>query len=117
MKRTKLSNGGTLDVIENGDKYYYDKNGDLHREDGPAVVFASGYKEWRIEGKLHRKYGPALVWATGDKEWYLNDKLHRKDGPAIEWYNGKKSWYLNGERIPCTTQEEFERLLKLKAFW
>ena len=27
------------------------KEGDLHREDGPAVEFANDYKEWYYQGK------------------------------------------------------------------
>jgi hypothetical protein len=61
--------------------------------------------------------GELYEYSCGTKCWFLNDTYHREDGPAIEWYNGKKSWYLNGERIPCKTQEEFERLMLLKAFW
>ena len=50
---------------------------------------------------------------------YKNNKgqFHREDGPAIELYNGEKYWWINGEEIDCKTQEEFERLLKMKAFW
>jgi hypothetical protein len=53
----------------------------------------------------------------GDKYWYQNGKRHREDGPAIEYAHGSKYWYINGKQINCTTQEEFEKLLKLKAFW
>ena len=51
--------------------------------------------EYRLNGKLHRENGPAIIWANGDKEWYINGKLHRKDGPAIESVNGDKKWYMN----------------------
>ena len=34
----------------NGDKYWY-KNGELHREDGPAIEYGNGYKEWYINGE------------------------------------------------------------------
>jgi hypothetical protein len=61
-------------------------------------------------GKLIENY-------FGDKFWYLNDKLHREDGPAMEHVNGKKAWCLNGVRIPCKTQKEFERLMRLRVFW
>ena len=27
---------------------------------------------WYINGKLHREDGPAVEWANGSKEWYLN---------------------------------------------
>lgn len=32
-----------------------------HRVDGPAIIYADGYKEWRINGTLHRLDGPAIV--------------------------------------------------------
>ena len=92
----------TVKVFADGDKYWY-LNGEIHREDGPAVEWADGSKFWWLNGKLHREDGPAKEWANGDKYWYLNDKLHREDGPAIECANGDKCWYLNGEGM---TQEE-----------
>ena len=53
---------------------------------------------------------------NGDKVWYLNDKLHREDGPAVD-FKGYKCWYLNNKFIPCKSNEEFLKLMKLKAFW
>jgi hypothetical protein len=49
---------------------------------------------------------------------YYNDKgyYHRISGPAIEFNNGDKEWYLDGLRLNCQTQEEFIRILKIKAF-
>ena len=35
-------------VYSNGDKSWY-LNGKLHREDGPAVEHADGYKAWYLE--------------------------------------------------------------------
>jgi hypothetical protein len=72
-------------------------NGNLHRENGPAIELASGTKFWILNGKVHRKDGPAREWANGTKQWYKNGKLHREDGPAIEWADGHIEWYLNGE--------------------
>lgn len=34
-----------------GNKYWYDKNGMLHREDGPAIVYIDGTYWWFIHGK------------------------------------------------------------------
>ena len=58
------------------------------------------------EGQLHREDGPAIEWASGTKIWFLNDKLHRENGPAVEYSDGSKSWYLNGEEL---TEEEHAR--------
>lgn len=70
------------------------------------------------KGKLlHREDGPAIIWKSGIKEWYINDLPHREDGPAVEYPDGDKLWYYHGEYIECTSQEEFERLVKLKIFW
>jgi hypothetical protein len=61
-----------------GDKYWY-QNGELHREDGPAIEFANGTKYWFAHGKLHRVDGPAMEYADGEKSWYLNGiKQHGK---------------------------------------
>ncbi len=64
---------------------HYNKEGLLHREDGPAVEYADGGKIWYVNGKLHRTDGPAVENADGSKSWSVNDKLHRIDGPAIEY--------------------------------
>jgi hypothetical protein len=93
VKKNKLPNGSELIETNRGSKYWY-LNGNLHREDGPAIERFNG-----------------------DKSWYVNDKRHREDGPAIEWSNGDKFWYINDIQIPCKTQEEFERLMRLKSFW
>ena len=67
-------------------------------------VYASGTKYWYLNGNLHREDGPAIEGASGTKSWYLNGKRHRADGPAVEGVEGYKHWYLNGERL---TEEEF----------
>jgi len=95
-------------VNDDGDKEWY-LNGKLHREDGPAIEYISGYKEWWLNGKLHRKPGPAKEWVSGTKQWYLNDKRHREDGPAIEWDDGSKFWFLNDIGY---TEKEFNKKIK-----
>ena len=77
-----------------GNIYYYNDLNQLHREDGPAVEYADG-----------------------DKFWFLNGQRHREDGPAIEYAYGEKYWYFRGKKIICETNEEFLKLMKLKAFW
>lgn len=67
--------------------------------------------------KLHREDGPAVILNIGHQAWYWNGKRHRADGPAIIFSNGIKHWYWMGTKIKCESQEEFERLLKLKVFW
>jgi hypothetical protein len=76
-----------------------------------------GNKFWYNEKReYHREGGPAIEWFDGE-EWWLNGKKHREDGPANEWLGDHKSWYYNGERIHCSTQEEFEKIIKLRMFW
>ena len=65
---------------------------------------------------LHRIGGPAVEWSNGDTSWFINGKHHREDGPAVENSNPDQ-WYYHGKQIDCKTNEEFLRLLKLKAFW
>ena len=83
---------------ENGDKYWY-KNGNFHREDGPAIERANGSKEWWINGNLHREDGPAVEYSNGNKYWYIEGKRHNLNGPAIELANGTKEWWIDNESI------------------
>jgi hypothetical protein len=135
MKKVKISNFpyGKLykypDGIEifkytNGDTIHY-LNGEFHREDGPAIDFAEGDKEWWLYGEcldfkswmfkvgekkmkkvkisklpngILYKYPDGkeiFKYIHGDTIYYLNGKIHREDGPAIERVNGDKEWYLN----------------------
>ena len=95
-----------IHIYESGNKFYYsDREMTIrHREDGPAIEWADGSKEWWFNGELHREDGPAYEDADGSREWYLNDERHREDGPAIEWGDGTKAWYLNGKKL---TEAEF----------
>ena len=72
-------------------------------------TFADGLKEWRLNGQIHREDGPALEFSNGSKEWWQNDQLHRLDGPAREFANGTKSWWINGNEI---SESEFNQRTK-----
>ena len=72
---------------------------------------------WYKNDKYHREGGPAIVYKSGAKVWYQNGLLHRLDGPAVERMDGVKFWYYKNERIFCSSQKEFEKLIKLKLFW
>jgi hypothetical protein len=65
-----------IEINSYGSKFYYNDKAMtiLHREDGPAIEWVDGYKEWRINGKRHREDGPAYEGADGTKFWYLNDE-------------------------------------------
>ena len=73
------------------------KNGEVHQEDGPAIVWKNGQRDWFLNGKRHRIDGPAVIEPNGKTEWWVNDKRHREDGPAFEHINGRKEWFFNGK--------------------
>ena len=62
---------------------------------------------------------------TGEA-WLLDGKFHRLTGPAVSYMVGltvddeiieTHEWGYHGTKIECSSQEEFERIIKLKAFW
>jgi len=96
--------GHSKKTIMKSANYYRNKNGKLHRLDGPAVIYNNDedwdiWKEYYINGKLGRiGGGPAITKADYDteiNEYYENDKLHRLDGPAHteHWNGGRHSSY------------------------
>ena len=50
---------------DDGEVYWYNRIGEIHREDGPAVIVISGYNQRHIDSV----------------EWYLNDEEYTLD----EW--------------------------------
>jgi hypothetical protein len=69
-----------------------------------TVKVENGSRFWYINGELHREDGPAIDRADGYRAWFINGELHRDDGPAIELADGTRFWYLNGEGL---TETEF----------
>ena len=89
-----MSNKPRKEVDKDGTIRYYNDKNELHREDGPAIE-----------------------WADGLKEWYKNGKRHREDGPAIERANGKKEYWYNNISYPkIKTNKEWKKFVKLIIF-
>ena len=80
-------------------------------------VFENKVVWYNTEGKLHRENGPAVEYTDGHKEWRINGNLHREDGPAIERDDGDKEYWYKHNRINCSTDKEYFKLIKMKAFW
>ena len=96
---------GPAVMHENGRREWW-QNGLPHRLDGPAVVCTDGYRVWLQNGQRHRIDGPAVEYSGGSCAWYQNGLLHREDGPAIEYSDGGKSWYINGGEL---TEAEWQQ--------
>ena len=93
-----MDDESTLVIDVFGTKTWKNKREKLHRLDGPAIEYVSGYKEWYQYGLLHRLDGPAYVSANGHKEWHFKGLLHREDGPAVVFSNGEKGWWIYGAK-------------------
>lgn len=63
--------------IDNDDDIFYIKDGDFHREDGPAVIGKNGYHNYQA--------------------YYINGERHRIDGPAVTYHDGSVEWWANGK--------------------
>lgn len=64
--KNKMTNG----------KIYWIKDGQHHREDGPAVIYPFGTLYWFYEGKRHRFDGPSYIPGKLEKDtqkWYIMD--------------------------------------------
>jgi hypothetical protein len=73
--------------------------GELHREDGPAIQYGDGTRVWWRDGKRHREDGPAHEDADGTRAWYRDNKLHREDGPALTRPDGTCEWWIDGGEL------------------
>lgn len=77
------------------DRIQHILNGELHREDGPAV-------EWyKHTYQLLSGHGGFIL----GREWYKNGRLHRLDGPAMEFEDGSGDWYIDGQYLKHQTND------------
>jgi hypothetical protein len=83
-------------------------NGNLHREDGPAIEHIDNksnknYYEYWINGKKHRLGGPAIIHPSNTEIWYCEGVIERTDGPAIINRNGAsdvgKQWFIRNRDV------------------
>jgi len=92
-----------------GNKFWY-VNNELHRVDGPAIIYPDGHQEWWINGKRHREDGPAVTNMIGYQEWWVNNN-RISDEDIIEW---QKQY-----NIPINYEnwnQEHKMLFKLRFF-
>jgi len=80
----KLKTVGSIGYLLKTEEYNFydcnwiefrDKKNEAHREDGPAIMWCDGWKEWRQLGMLHRTEGPAII--------------HNRNMPDEYWINGE----------------------------
>jgi hypothetical protein len=74
-----------------------------------VIVTEKSTKWFNLEGKLHRENGPAVEYRNGYKAYYINGKFHREDGPAMEFADGYKVYYINDVNL---TEKEFKNRTK-----
>jgi hypothetical protein len=84
---------------DDGTQFWYNAEGWLHREDGPAVIWTDGDEEWYQDGLLHRMDGPAVIHSTGEQQWFVHDVRHRLTGPARIYADGDQEWYINDRLV------------------
>lgn len=107
---------GEAYCLKQGAKVWF-KNGVLHRENGPALVYiARGIKIWFQNGKMHRKDKPAIKTPT-KLEWCWKGNTSRLDGPAVIWFNSEGkivSKTFSIDKMWFTEEEYWEHPLVLK---
>ena len=98
-----------LRISSAGTKRWYNEQGELHRTDGPAVIYPNGFQSWHFNGNLHRTNGPAMIHPSGCQFWYINGMYHRIDGPAVIRSNGSTCWFIHGNQL---TEAEYYDIIQ-----
>lgn len=130
--RTLYSNGAI--------NWYKVSTHELHRDDGPAMIFKDSSQYWIQHGLIHRDSAPAIIKLNGNEFWYQYGKLHRVGAPAmisknfLAWYHDNelhredgpaaiyleeptcRAYFFRGKQYECNSDEEWIRKMRLKAF-
>ena len=70
--------------IKKTDSICHYKNGKLHNENGPAIIYYGGDKTWVVDGQVHRVEGPAIEFENGIKSWFFKDKWYHTSHPKYD---------------------------------
>lgn len=89
---------GPAVIFPGGDQYWF-RNNQLHRQDGPARILFDGTEEWWENGQRHRIGDPAIIRLDGHQEWWRNNQLHRTDGPAVVYSDRREEWWEDGQKL------------------
>ncbi len=92
--------------------YEWYKDGKLHNDSKPAIVYDDGTLIWYNNGIKHRIDGPAFINKKAEI-WYYEDRIHRIDGPACI---GKKSeeWFYHGVKLDNDDIDHHKKLINYK---
>ena len=107
-----------IDILYFKNRICYYKGKDLHREDGPAIIFNSGEEKWYLSGQLHRSGNlPATI--NCDKTYmtyWVKGIPHRLNGPAIENLvdPSNNKYIIDGEEYEYKNYIVKSRNLKIK---
>ena len=100
------------------DKIVWYKDDKIHREDGPAIEYNNGCKEWwfngnqTLEANIYEFTSASGRYVLEDKTiMYFKEGLaHNENGPAIEGEDFKE-WWINGKKL---TEQEFKEYIVKK---
>jgi len=106
VSRSQMENGWTVKYYSNGHTVWYDETGQTRKRVSDGYI--AYYDE---QGNWHKEDGPARINVRASGMW-LNNGIQTTRHPLTE-----NEWWYHGKQINANTQEEFEQLLKLKAFW
>jgi hypothetical protein len=78
----KISNDDLMDLLkydvvvdEYGTTKYFNSKKQLHRDEGPALIFNNGIEAWFQNGLQHRYDGPAETHPDGTQRWYIHGQF------------------------------------------
>jgi hypothetical protein len=60
--------------------------------------------------------GPAVIYPNGEKQWWQHDYRHRDGGPAIVFGNGNRLWFFNGQQLSKRNFTSIEMIKRMKAY-
>jgi hypothetical protein len=59
------------------------------------VEYSKGTKAWYLDGEFHREDGPAIVYFNGNKDWFLYGRsLDKDDFDSIEMVRSMQAYEL-----------------------
>lgn len=71
-----------VEINQSGTKIYRKRNGEFHREDGPAIITQSGHMNWYIDDVLQSSFS-----RNGNWDSYGQNAFHKSPNGFMKHYD------------------------------
>ena len=100
-------------MIPEFEKYFPNIN--IKKEDNKMIISYNNFYLIFKDGKLHNDNQPAIIYPDQSKEWFYKGYFHNLNGPAKINKDGKQEYWILNKNYSLESFKNISRKIKLNS--